>query len=82
MDPFVADGIRDFAEEGMEQKRFGLGLRYAARLAVEQKFFVQGAAGRAMAADHVVGEAVETIGSEAVRGGVMAIAERWLAARV
>lgn len=29
-----------------------------------------------------VGEAVEAIGSEAVRGGVMAIAERWLAARV
>ena len=52
----VLDALERLADKGLDQQRAGLRLRDAARLEIEQKILVDLAGGRAVAADHVVGE--------------------------
>src|SRR3954471_14144594 len=55
----VLDELERLAEERLEQQALGLRLRQAAGLQVEQQVLIESAAGRAMRADHVVGEDLE-----------------------
>ncbi len=52
----VLDLLERLADEGLDQQRAGLRLGDAARLEIEQQILVDLAGGRAVAADHVVGE--------------------------
>ena len=52
----MIDALDRLADKGLDQKRAGLNLRNAARFEIKQQILVDLARGRAMAADHVVGE--------------------------
>ena len=52
----VFDRLDRFADERLDHQRLGLLLRDAARLQIEQQIVVERARGRAVPAQHVVGE--------------------------